>query len=172
MSVVSEVAAEIGRVIGRKGRAIVLLDGDPGLGWFYRALAGEAVEWTRVIGLQTGEILAVDGGSEVGAAQRLLLESLVTRVPMAEFHPLRAAAASPEAVCGNYEALLGRRPPDLAIVATRGAWSGVRGDLRRGYVLTEGAIVATMATIESCERVLVVGSEPQPVLPPASPLPR
>src|SRR5262249_30248371 len=48
--------------------------------------------------------------------RRFLLDRLVKRVPMAEFHGLRGEAANPEAVCVNYTALLKSRPPDFAVL--------------------------------------------------------
>ena len=82
---------------------------------------------------------------------------------MVEFHPLRGEAASPESVCGNYEVLLDRRPPDLAIIGIGedGEWGRPRlaGEGLTGrMVLTEEAIVATRATVRGCEVFLAIES--------------
>jgi hypothetical protein len=111
-ALVAAVAEGMTQAIAEQGRAIALLDGSPLLEGVYERLAREPLEWTRVIGIQLRERC---GPQE--SAQRLLLERLVHRVAMAEFHALRGAALNLTAVVANQVALLRRRPPDLALVA-------------------------------------------------------
>ncbi|MGH9847204.1 MAG: hypothetical protein ACREEM_51565, partial [Blastocatellia bacterium] len=73
------------------------------------------IEWTRVIGFQLEEYVGLDEDAPQ-SSRRFLLDRLVTRVPMAEFHGIRGEAANPAAVCENYAALLRSRPPDFAVL--------------------------------------------------------
>ena len=106
------IADGMSRVIAAEGRVIGLFDGSPLLAGVYQCLADWPLNWTRVIGIQLRERCGPEG-----KAQRLLIDRLVSRVPMAEFHSLRGAAPNLAAVCANYADLLRRRPPDLALVA-------------------------------------------------------
>jgi hypothetical protein len=105
------IADAIARLIAIQGRAIVLLDGSPLLAGVYGRLSQCSLDWTRVIGIQLRERVGPEG-----LGQRLLIDRLVSRVPMAEFHGLRAGASNLAAVCVNHADLLQRRPPDLALV--------------------------------------------------------
>lgn len=106
------IAGAIARLVATRGRAILLLDGSPLLAGGYDRLSQCSVDWTRVIGIQLRE----RAGPE-GPGQRLLIDRLVSQVPMAEFHALRGAASNLAAVCANHADLLQRRPPDLALAA-------------------------------------------------------
>lgn len=106
------IASRMSRVIAAEGRVIGLFDGSPLLAAVYECLADYQLDWTRVIGIQLRERCGPEG-----QAQRLLIDRLVSRVPMAEFHSLRGSAPNLAAVCANYADLLRRRPPDFALVA-------------------------------------------------------
>jgi glucosamine-6-phosphate deaminase len=108
------VAAEIRRSIAAHGRAIGLFAAADSQIEFLDGLAGsEGIEWTRVIGLHLDEYLGIDEDAPQ-SQRKFLLDRLVRRVPMAEFHGIRGEAANPAAVCANYAALLDSRPPDFA----------------------------------------------------------
>jgi glucosamine-6-phosphate deaminase len=108
------VAAELRRLIAERSRAIGIFTSDPSQNEFLDALVEEpGVEWTRVIGFHSNEYLGMNEDAPQ-SLRRYLIERLVTRVPVAEFHSLRGEAANPEAVCANYSALLKSRPPDFA----------------------------------------------------------
>jgi glucosamine-6-phosphate deaminase len=108
------VAAEMRRLIAERGRAIGIFASAPSQNEFLAALVEEReVEWTRVIGFHLDEYLGVDEDAPQ-SFRRFLIERLVKRVPMAEFHGLRGEAANPDAVCANYAALLKSRLPDFA----------------------------------------------------------
>jgi len=110
------IAGAIRGLVAVRGLAVVLLDGSRSLTGCYYRLREEPLPWTQVVGLQLSEWRSnVAGGA--GSARNLIVETLVKGVPMAEFHELRGDAANPTAVCTNYEELLGRRRPDLAVVA-------------------------------------------------------
>ncbi|HZN12134.1 MAG TPA: 6-phosphogluconolactonase [Blastocatellia bacterium] len=109
-------ADELRRLIAARGRAGVIFTGEPTHAALLDSLVAEpAVEWTRVVGFHLGEYLGLDETAP-GSQRQLLLERLVCRVPMAEFHGLRGEAANPTAVCANYAARLASRPPDLALL--------------------------------------------------------
>jgi glucosamine-6-phosphate deaminase len=108
------VAAEMRRLIAERGRAIGVFASAPSQDEFLGELVkAEAIEWTRVIGFHVDERLGMDEDSPQ-SHRRYLIDRLVKRVPMAEFHGLRGEAANPEAVCANYAALLKSRPLDFA----------------------------------------------------------
>ena len=98
--------------VASQGRAIVLLDGSPILTGVYDRLSECPLDWTRVIGIHLRERTGPEG-----LGQQVLIDRLVSRVPMAEFHGLRGAASNLAAVCANHANLLQRRPPDLALAA-------------------------------------------------------
>ena len=103
------------RLIAERGRAIGLFDSAPSLAPFLERLAREQVTWTRVIALQTGEFAGL--GEDAPQSRRFsLLERLVKRVPIVEFHGLRGEAPNLPAVAANYAALLASRPPDFAVL--------------------------------------------------------
>ncbi len=109
-----EVAAETRRLIHERGRAIGLFASAPSQSEFLDELVkAEDIEWTRVIGFHLDEHLGADEDSPQ-SRRRFLINRLVKRIPIAEFHGLRGEAANPEAVCANYAALLKTRPPDFA----------------------------------------------------------
>jgi glucosamine-6-phosphate deaminase len=104
-------AEEIRRLVDVHKRAIGLFSASPSQNLFLDALAGdEDVVWTRVIALQLEETLGVAEAS----LQRQLLDHLIKKVPIAEFHGLRGDALNPQAVCINYAETLRSRPPDFA----------------------------------------------------------
>jgi glucosamine-6-phosphate deaminase len=108
------VVAEVRRLISERGRAVCLFASAQSQFEFLDDLVNaEGVEWTKVIGFHSDERLGVNEESPQ-SQRRFLIERLVKRVPMAEFHGLRGEAANPDAVCANYAALLKSRPPDLA----------------------------------------------------------
>jgi glucosamine-6-phosphate deaminase len=108
------VAAEMRWSIAARGRAIGLFAAADSQIEFLDGLAGsEGIEWTRVIGLHLDEYVGIDEDAP-HSRRKFLLDRLVRRVPMAEFHGIRGEAANPAAVCANYAALLASRPPDFA----------------------------------------------------------
>jgi glucosamine-6-phosphate deaminase len=110
------VAAEIRRLIAARGRAIGIFASAPSQNEFLDELVkAEAIEWTRVVGFHLDEYLGMAEDAPQ-SFRKYLLDRLVMRVPMAEFHGLRGEAANPEAVCANYAALLKSRPPDFAVL--------------------------------------------------------
>lgn len=114
----SAIAACIERRVAEKGRAIGIFDAAPSQADLLRELVRAPIPWIRVIALQTGESLGLDEESP-RSSRRFLLDHLVTRVPIAEFHGLRGEASNARAVAVNYAALLASRPPDFAVLSLR-----------------------------------------------------
>ena len=116
LAAANAVAAELRRLIAERGRAIGIFSGETSQAELLDHLAkAEGIEWTRVIGFHTFELLGADEDAQ-HSQRKFLFDRLVYRVPMVEFHGLRGEAANPEAVCANYAALLKSRPPDFAIL--------------------------------------------------------
>jgi glucosamine-6-phosphate deaminase len=110
------VAVEIRSLITERNRAIGIFASDPSHIEFLDDLVNTAdIEWTRVIGFHLDEYLGISEEAP-NSLRRFLLDRLVKRVPIAEFHAIRGEAANPEAVCANYAALLKSRPPDFAVL--------------------------------------------------------
>ncbi|HKX27369.1 MAG TPA: 6-phosphogluconolactonase, partial [Blastocatellia bacterium] len=110
------VAGEIRRLIGDQRRAVGIFAATPSIAEFYdRLVEAPGLEWTSVIGFHLGEHLGREE-SAPDSSRRFLIERLVKRVPLAEFHGVRGEAANPQAVCANYAALLRSRPPDWAVL--------------------------------------------------------
>lgn len=110
------VSDELRRLIRERGRAIGLFASAPSQNEFLVALiATPGIEWTSVIAFHLDEYLGVAEDAPP-SFRRYLIERLVTRVPLAEFHGLRGEAANPAAVAKNYANLLAFKPPDFAVL--------------------------------------------------------
>lgn len=108
------VADELRRLIQERGRAIGLFAAAPSQNEFLVALvAAPDIEWTSVIAFHLDEYLGMAEDAPQ-SFRRYLIERLVKRVPLAEFHSLRGEAANPAAVAKNYANLLESKPPDFA----------------------------------------------------------
>lgn len=169
LATASAVSAELRRLIAERGRAIGIFSGEPDKREFLPeildALAGDkAIEWTRVVTFHTAELLGADEDS-AQSHRKLLLDHLVRRVPMAEFHGIRGEAANPEAVCTNYAALLKTRPPDFAVLEI-----GENGQLAlidsracnfgdsAAVKLIDSAISLTIPTLMACPTLFVIAT--------------
>ncbi len=105
-------------LITEKGRAIGLFAAAPSQDETLAALvAAPDLEWTSVIAFHLDEYLGLNEDAPQ-SFRRYLIDRLVMRVPLAEFHGLRGEAANPAAVCQNYARLmefkLEFKPPDFA----------------------------------------------------------
>ncbi len=108
------VAIELRRLIRERQRAIGIFASAPSQNEFLAALiATPDIEWTSVIAFHLDEYLGLNEEAPQ-SFRRYLIERLVKRVPLAEFHGLRGEAANPKAVCTNYASLLAFKPPDFA----------------------------------------------------------
>ena len=159
------VAAEIRRLIVERGLAVGIFSAEAEL--LDQLAANKTIEWTRVIGFHTFELLGADEDAPQ-SQRKILLDHLVRRVPMAEFHGLRGEAANPDAVCVNYAELLKTRPPDFAVLAI-----GQSGELAAidsancdfhdssAVKLTASAITLTIPTLMACRSLFVIAAGEQ-----------
>jgi 6-phosphogluconolactonase/glucosamine-6-phosphate isomerase/deaminase len=156
------VAAEMRRLIAGRDRAVGVFDAAPGVVAFLDCLAETGgIEWTRVIGFQLDEFVGVNEDSP-RSTRRVLLDRLVCRVPMAEFHAIRGEAANPAAVCDNLAKLLRSRPPDFAVLEL-GAMPGLpesdAGPLQVIEPENAGCLIRmTRAAILACPRLFLLAS--------------
>ena len=99
-------AAEMRRLIETQGRAIGMFAAAPSQDETLVALvAAPDITWTSVIAFHLDEYLGLNEDAPQ-SFRRYLIEHLVMRVPLAEFHGLRGEAANPAAVCQNYARLM------------------------------------------------------------------
>ncbi|MDX2040255.1 MAG: 6-phosphogluconolactonase [Acidobacteriota bacterium] len=154
------IAAEMRRLIAERGRAIGIFSGEAAQAELLAHLVNaEAIEWTRVIGFHTFELLGMEEDAPT-SQRKFLLDHLVCRVPMAEFHGLRGEAANPEAVCLNYAELLKKRPPDFAVlgIGEGGKIGSGNCDIRDSATvkLTDSTITLTIPTLMACRSLFVL----------------
>jgi glucosamine-6-phosphate deaminase len=161
MAAAEAVAAEIRRLIAERGLAVGIFSAEAE---FLDHLAVvESIEWTRIIGFHTFELLGADEDAPQ-SQRKILLDHLVRQVPMAEFHGLRGEAANPEAVCANYAELLKTRPPDFAVltIGQSGELEAIDSDIcdfhdLSAVKLTASAITLTIPTLMACRSLFVLG---------------
>ncbi|NOT62376.1 MAG: glucosamine-6-phosphate deaminase [Acidobacteria bacterium] len=110
----ARLADEIRSLIHEQGRATGMFAAAPSQNETLAALVAEPdIEWTSVIAYHLDEYLGIDDDAPQ-SFRRYLIDRLVMRVPLAEFHVMRGEAANPAAVCQNYARLLEFKPPDFA----------------------------------------------------------
>jgi len=160
MAAAEAVAAEIFRLITERGLAAGIFSAEAE--FLDHLAAVESIEWTRVIGFHTFELLGADEDAPQ-SQRKILLDHLVRRVPMAEFHGLRGEAANPEAVCANYAELLKTRPPDFAVltIGQSGELAAIDSDNcdfhgSSAVKLTASAITLTIPTLMACRSLFVL----------------
>lgn len=108
-------AAAIRRLLAARGRAAVVVDGSLPHDFFAAFAAQPDIDWTQVIVFLTGEYLGASAEAE-DSLRRQVVEHLLRRAPIVEFHAPRGEAANPAAVVSNYAARLETLPPDLALL--------------------------------------------------------
>lgn len=149
------------RLIAERGRAIGIFFGEAE--FLDQLAAAETIEWTRVIGFHTFELLGANEDAPQ-SQRKILLDHLVRQVPMAEFHGLRGEAANPEAVCSNYAELLKTRPPDFAVltIGQNGELAAIDSDNcdfhdSSAVKLTASAITLTIPALMACRSLFILG---------------
>lgn len=166
------VTAEMRRLIAAQGRAAVIFASSLSATFFDELVQAESVEWTRVIAFHTDERIGLAEDAPQ-SARKHLIEHLVSRVPIAEFHGLRGEAANPNAVCENYAAMLNSRTPDLAVLTV-----GRKG--RLGFIdphipnepapvkivsEPQRAVTLTTRALFNCSSFFVIAEEEQSIHP-------
>jgi len=112
----SVIAAEIRRMIQKCGRAVVILASAPSQNEFLANLAESPdIDWSRVVAFHLDEYLGMDERAPQ-SFRRFLIDRLVNKVPIGEFHGLRGDAPDADQEVSRYAELLRDNPPDLAVL--------------------------------------------------------
>lgn len=110
------VAAEIRRVINVRGRAVGIFASAPSQNEFLAALVeAPGVDWSRVVGFHLDEYLGMDDQAPQ-SFRRFLIDRLVSKVSLGEFHGLGGDAEDGAAETQRYGELLAANPPDFAVL--------------------------------------------------------
>src|SRR4026207_1420529 len=112
----SVIAAEIRRAIQERGRAVVIFASAPSQNEFLADLAdARDIDWSRVTAFHLDEYLGIDDEAPQ-SFRRFLIDRLVNKVPLGEFHGLRGDAPDAEQEANRYAELLRENPPDFAVL--------------------------------------------------------
>ena len=110
------VAAELRRLIKARGRAIAIFASAPSQNEFLAALVAESgIDWSRVVGFHLDEYLGMDDRAPQ-SFRRFLIDRLVGKVPLGQFHGLRGEAEDGAAESARYAQLLASNPPEFAVL--------------------------------------------------------
>ena len=112
----SVIAAEIRRAIEERGRAVVILASAPSQNEFLASLAeAPGIDWSRVTAFHLDEYLGMDDQAQQ-SFRKFLIDRLVNKVPLGQFHGLGGDAPDGSAEAKRYAKLLEENPPDLAVL--------------------------------------------------------
>lgn len=112
----SVIAAEIRRVLQERGRAAIILASAPSQNEFLADLAeAPEIDWSRVTVFHLDEYLGMDERAPQ-SFRRFLIDRLVDKVPLDQFHGLRGDAPDGAAEAQRYAELLEQKPPDFAVL--------------------------------------------------------
>src|SRR6266496_600508 len=110
------VAADIRGLIEARGRAVGIFASAPSQNEFLAALVeAPNLDWSRVVGFHLDEYLGMDDQAPQ-SFRRFLLDRLVSKVALGEFHGLRGNTEDGPAESERYSALLAANPPDFAVL--------------------------------------------------------
>jgi glucosamine-6-phosphate deaminase len=110
------IASEIRRLIVARGRAVVIFASAPSQNEFLAALVeAPGIDWSRVVGFHLDEYLGMDEHAPQ-SFRRFLIDRLVNKVPLGEFHGLRGESDDGDAESARYAQLLAANPPDFAVL--------------------------------------------------------
>ena len=116
LAAASVIAAEIRSAIQDRGRAVVILASAPSQNEFLASLAeAPEIDWSRVVAFHLDEYLGMDAQAPQ-SFRRFLIDRLVDKVPLGEFHGLRGDAPDGAAEAKRYAELLRQNPPDFAVL--------------------------------------------------------
>lgn len=112
----SVIAAEIRRAIQERGRAVVILASAPSQNEFLAELSeAPDIDWSRVTAFHLDEYLGMDDRAPQ-SFRRFLIDRLVNKVGVGEFHGLRGEAPDAAQEATSYAELLRDNPPDFAVL--------------------------------------------------------
>jgi len=110
------IAAEIRGAIQNRGRALMILASAPSQNEFLADLAAAPdIDWSRVVVFHLDEYLGVDDQAPQ-SFRRFLVDRLISKVPVGEFHGLRGDAPDAAQETNRYAELLRNNPPDFAVL--------------------------------------------------------
>ena len=116
MAAASVIAAEIRQAIQERGKANVIFASAPSQNEFLANLVeAPDIDWSRVIAFHLDEYLGMDDRAPQ-SFRRFLIDRLVSKVPIVEFHGLRGDAPDAAQEANRYAELLRANPPDLAVL--------------------------------------------------------
>jgi glucosamine-6-phosphate deaminase len=112
----SVIAAEIRRAIQDRGKAVVILASAPSQNEFLANLAQTPdIDWSRVTAFHLDEYLGMDDRAPQ-SFRRFLIDRLVNKVPLGQFHGLRGDSPDGAAEAKRYAELLQQSAPDFAVL--------------------------------------------------------
>src|SRR5437762_11742155 len=110
------VAGEIRGLIETRGRAVGIFASAPSQNEFLAALVETpGIDWSRVVGFHLDEYLGMDEQAPQ-SFRRFLIDRLVSKVSLSEFHGLRGDMDDGTAESERYSELLAANPPDFAVL--------------------------------------------------------
>jgi glucosamine-6-phosphate deaminase len=110
------IASEIRDLIEKRGRAVVILASAPSQNEFLSALVeAPGIDWSRVVAFHLDEYLGMHQNAPQ-SFRKFLIDRLVGKVPLGQFHGLRGEAVDGPAEARRYAQLLAENPPDFAVL--------------------------------------------------------
>src|SRR6266511_2534397 len=110
------IASEIRLMIEKRGRAVVIFASAPSQNEFLSALVeASGIDWSRVVAFHLDEYLGMDDRAPQ-SFRRFLIDRLVSKVALGEFHGLRGEAEDGAGESERYSELLAANPPDFAVL--------------------------------------------------------
>src|SRR6266550_4184970 len=110
------VAGEIRGLIETRNKAVGIFASAPSQNEFLAALVeAPNIDWSRVVGFHLDEYLGMDDRAPQ-SFRRFLIDRLVAKVALSEFHGLRGDAEDGRAESERYSELLAANPPDFAVL--------------------------------------------------------
>jgi len=110
------IAAEIRSAIQKRGRAVVILASAPSQNEFLANLVETPdIDWSRVTAFHLDEYLGMDDRAEQ-SFRKFLIDRVVNKVPLGQFHGLRGDAPDGIAEAKRYAKLLEENPPEFAVL--------------------------------------------------------
>jgi len=110
------IASEIRQAIEQRGRSVVIFASAPSQNEFLTALTeAPGIDWSRVVAFHLDEYLGMDDRAPQ-SFRRFLIDRLVSKVAVSEFHGLRGDQKDGAAESERYSELLAADPPDFAVL--------------------------------------------------------
>src|SRR6185295_17844447 len=110
------VAEEIRGLVESRGRAVGIFASAPSQNEFLAALVETpGLDWSRVVAFHLDEYLGMDEQAPQ-SFRRFLIDRLVNKVPLGEFHGLRGDAPDGTEEANRYAEFLEQNPPDFAVL--------------------------------------------------------